>query len=167
MTQAPSAWWHYVDRKRVELDLTGAEFATRSGIGKSHAYQILKGERPQATLETLRAVARGLGITPSELLAGMGEGAEDEPEVAEMTALFRHLPKPERKTARQILNALTPANSHTKPRANAQNGTRGNLDAARRNEHKNRSDPPLTEGNHWPKMLRFFTPRMPLALTAG
>ena len=87
--------------------LTVKEFARRSGLGVSHAYQILRGQRPNASAETVEAVARGLSMTPAEMLTAMGKGAGGlAPDEAEVLAIFRQVPQERRDVVRDLLRAM-------------------------------------------------------------
>ena|SRR5580765_6071627 len=95
---------------RQQIDAQGLsvkEFAARSGLGLSHAYQILDGKRPRASSQTFEAVARGLSMTPAEMLVAMGKGTGSlDADETEMLALFRQVPLAQRLTLKQIVRSL-------------------------------------------------------------
>jgi transcriptional regulator with XRE-family HTH domain len=111
--------------------LTVKEFARRSGLGLSHAYQILRGERTRPSAETFDAVARGLNMTPAEMAVAMGKGTEsDDPEEVEWLALVRQLAPEKKPAARDYLRFMAAQGvepSHTAKGRGAGTGKRQDL----------------------------------------
>jgi transcriptional regulator with XRE-family HTH domain len=68
---------------RDELDARGLDekqFAARAGLGLSHVYQILRGERRSVRDDTLQKIAAGLGMTMSEVSLAREELQAKTPE---------------------------------------------------------------------------------------
>jgi transcriptional regulator with XRE-family HTH domain len=87
--------------------LSVREFSQRSGLGISHIYQILRGQRARRlSADTLDAFARGLGLTPAEMAAGMGRGTSPSPEDIEWIALGRRVPADKVSAAKDMLRGL-------------------------------------------------------------
>jgi transcriptional regulator with XRE-family HTH domain len=97
----------FTRRQMTLLGIDAKTLSKRSGLGLSHIYQIIKGERPRPSAGTLDAIARGFGMTPAEMAIAMGRATpEDDPEESELVALFRLVPTSQRQTVKQILRGL-------------------------------------------------------------
>jgi transcriptional regulator with XRE-family HTH domain len=70
-TLPPETLGDRIRRLRRAKSLTPQELAKRVGCHQSTIYDLEGGGNP--TLETVRAVAKALGITPSKLLSGVRE----------------------------------------------------------------------------------------------
>jgi transcriptional regulator with XRE-family HTH domain len=62
-------------RRRRELNLTQAEVAEKTGLKQFHISRIESGDIKDVKGDTLRRLARALGVTTDYLL-GMGEDSE-------------------------------------------------------------------------------------------
>ena len=65
-------------RKKRGMSL--AELADKTGLSKSFLWEVEVSRRPNLSINSLTALASGLGVTPSFLLSGdpLGEDAEDD-----------------------------------------------------------------------------------------
>lgn len=73
----------FVRRLRREKDLSLADVSNRSGgrIGRTHIHRIENGEAKGVSVEKLRALAKGLGVTDEEIFAvARGKKPEDDPD---------------------------------------------------------------------------------------
>lgn len=104
----PISLSHFLRQQLAAQQLSEKEFALRSGVGLSHIYQMLRGERKYVRGETLDRIAAGLGLTPSAMAVLMGKGAPDEdPDEAETLALYRMLPAEQKPMVKTIIRSLT------------------------------------------------------------
>lgn len=103
-----TALGEFARREIKAQGLSVKDFASKSGLGLSHTYQILRGDRSKRTsAETVEAVARGLGLTPAELAVAMSHGAPDEdPQRAVVSALVRQVRREDLTTVERILRAF-------------------------------------------------------------
>ncbi len=62
----------HIKKLRLEKGMTQKELAGEMGIDFQHIYRLEKGEQNVSYL-TIRNVAKGLSINPSELLRGLDE----------------------------------------------------------------------------------------------
>lgn len=117
----PTSLDQFVQQQLEAQGLTVKEFARRSGLGISHAYQVLRGERSKRpSAETFDAVARGLNMTPAEMAVAMGKGAlEASPDETEWLALYRQLPTEHRPTVKQIVRNLAVQPTRQTPKRQA------------------------------------------------
>ena len=69
---APLAFGREVRRRRGALGLTLEQLAERSGLTPNYIGTVENGLR-DPSLSTVLALAKGLGISPGELLGGVGE----------------------------------------------------------------------------------------------
>lgn len=114
-------------------DISIKTFSARSGLGLSHAYQLLRGERKSVSVETMDAIARGFGMSPAEAAAMMGRGpittGHDE---LERIAIVRQVSEADWPAAKRMLLGLaTPpqlANGHRDDAAKRRPGGRRALD---------------------------------------
>lgn len=63
---------------REQAELSTNKFAMMVGLSKSFVIQIEHGRR-NVSLDTIERIAHGLGISPSELLEGIGSHLEETP----------------------------------------------------------------------------------------
>ena len=97
----------FAQQQRLAQGLTVKEFARKAGLGISHAYQILGGERPRPSAETFDAVARGLSMTPAEMAVAMGRAAAgQDPDELETIAIYRQIDAEKRSAAKDMLRGL-------------------------------------------------------------
>jgi transcriptional regulator with XRE-family HTH domain len=101
-------------RQQLDLQqLTEREFAARSGLGLSHVYQILRGERKHTRGDTLDKVAIGLHMTPAEMANAMGRGSLLDDLDPEIAALVRQVQIEDQPTLKSMLRGLvSPRNGH-------------------------------------------------------
>lgn len=71
-TLAPLAFGREVRRRRGALGLTLEQLAESSGLTPNYIGTVENGRR-DPSLSTVLALAKGLGVTPGELLGGIGE----------------------------------------------------------------------------------------------
>jgi transcriptional regulator with XRE-family HTH domain len=81
-------------------DLSPEEFGRRSGLGTSHIYQIIRGEKPNVRQATVDRIAKGLSMTSAELLAALNDDPDDDvieqairQRTAEMREAVRDIPR--------------------------------------------------------------------------
>jgi transcriptional regulator with XRE-family HTH domain len=109
----------FVQQQLDSQQLTVKEFATRSGLGLSHTYQLLRGERKRGvTGETMDAIARGLKMTPAEMAVLMGRGAVAVPDEIERIAIVRQISPEDWPAAKRMLLGLAAINTTSDPTAN-------------------------------------------------
>lgn len=75
-----------IRRLRQALDLTAAELARRSGVGKSSLSEIEADTRESTNPHWLARIATELGVTLDELVNGTGRAAPPSPPVADPPA---------------------------------------------------------------------------------
>lgn len=68
----PQAFGREVRRRRLALGFTLEQLAERSSLTPNYIGTVEHGQR-DPSLSTILALAGGLGVTPAELLAGLGE----------------------------------------------------------------------------------------------
>jgi transcriptional regulator with XRE-family HTH domain len=97
----------FARRQLAAQGLSVKEFARRADLGLSHAYQLIRGERPRPSAETFDAIARGLNMTPAEMAVAMGKGVVDlAPDEVEMLAIYRQVPPEEKPIIKRQLRGL-------------------------------------------------------------
>ncbi len=69
------------------------EFARDIGVNGSGLHQLIRGERKSLDSATIEKIARGLRMTPAELATVIGQGPDDDPEVAETLSIIRAVPR--------------------------------------------------------------------------
>ena len=76
------------------------EFGRRSGLGTSHVYQIIRGQKSNIRQATVDRIADGLGMTVGELMTAVEAQTEPDPieqmihaRVAEMREAVRDTPR--------------------------------------------------------------------------
>lgn len=74
-------------RERRGMDIT--DLASASGLSSSYISQIENGKRSNLTLSTLEALASGLGVTLSELVAVDAEDEKDEKDMLDLNDIMR------------------------------------------------------------------------------
>lgn len=140
---------------RQQIDAQGISvklFAARAELGLSHAYQILRDERSRVTPDTLEAVARGLSMTPAELLIGMGRAADAlSADEAEMLALYRGTPDEQRPVVKGMLRGLVVRPTHPTSNGRADASRKRAQAAMRKLTHQGEDgpDPNLTASSAW------------------
>ena len=65
--------------RRHLLNISQDELADRSGLHRTYVCDVEQGNR-NLTFFSLVAIARGLGVTVSQLTAGIGPSTQEEPE---------------------------------------------------------------------------------------
>lgn len=129
----------FVNQQIASQHLTVKEFAARSGLGLSHAYQLLRGERKRGvTSETMDAIARGLRMTPAEMavLMGRGDDSANVPDELERIAIVRQISPEDWPAAKRMLLGLAAVNTHTDASVNPP--------SSRNNTRRRGQQPPLT-----------------------
>lgn len=113
----PTPLSQFLRQQLVAQQLSEREFALRSGLGLSHVYQILRGDKKHTRGDTLDKIAEALGMAPSEMQVAMGKGSTDlAPDDVEVLAAYRRVPAEKKETAKDLLHAL--GVQPTQPRAN-------------------------------------------------
>lgn len=69
---------HFLQSQLDARNELAADFATRAGLGVSHVYQILRGERGNVRKDTLEKIARGFGMTVPQMMTAIDPSLADE-----------------------------------------------------------------------------------------
>ena len=97
----------FLSRQLDAMGLTAEQFARKAGLNASGIYQIVRGERIYVQDRTLDKIAAALNMTPAEMALAMGKAAATEdPDEAEILALFRDVPTEKRSAAKDVLRGL-------------------------------------------------------------
>lgn len=144
----------------VRRQWTVPEFARRSGISPSLAYQIIDG-RDNVRRSTFESIASALGMTPAELATAIGSGDEPlTPREVQMVVAFRSLPEAEQSMLERFVQGLrlqrprTGANSHASPTANSKTQGGRKLGKGRPGKADDNGNPTLTSRSHRPEPRR-------------
>lgn len=124
----------FIRQQRDTQQLSMKQFAARSGLGLSHAYQLLRGERKSVSVETLDAIALGFGMTPAEMAAAMGksETVMDPGQLA-WNALYEQMDATTRSKVFPMVRAA----------ANTSDEGTANSSGSRINHRRGRQQPPI------------------------
>jgi transcriptional regulator with XRE-family HTH domain len=100
--QAPLTFGREVRRRRGALGLTLEQLAERSALTPNYIGTVENGRR-DPSLSTVLALAKGLGVSPGELLGGVGELS---PVATEAATLIESLTPDIQATTLELLRAL-------------------------------------------------------------
>lgn len=128
----PTSLSQFIRQQLLAQQLSERDYALRSGVGLSHIYQILRGERKHVRSDTLDKLAIGLNMTPAEMAVAMGRSAatDVDPDEAEALALFRQVPPDMKDAAKGMLRGL--AAETVQPTLRQSNGRRDGASTGRR-----------------------------------
>lgn len=101
-TQAPLTFGREVRRRRGVLGLTLEQLAEKSGLTPNYIGTVENGRR-DPSLSTVLALAKGLGLSASELLGGAGETT---PAASEASALIQTLSPDVQEAVLELLRVL-------------------------------------------------------------
>jgi transcriptional regulator with XRE-family HTH domain len=76
MTSTPLG--HFLQSQLDARNELAADFAARAGLGVSHVYQILRGERGNVRKDTLEKIAHGFGMTVPQMMATIDPTLTDD-----------------------------------------------------------------------------------------
>jgi len=136
-----SALGSYLEDELHRRDLSPEDFGRRSGLGTSHVYQIIRGQKTNVRQSTIDRIAEGLGMTPAELMVAIGKGAaDDSPKRASLHALLRLVPDEDLSTIERVVRpfVVLPA----QPRPSARHDARSSRLKAKQRELEQAQDGP-------------------------
>ena len=136
-----SALGSYLEDELHRRDLSPEDFGRRSGLGTSHVYQIIRGQKTNVRQSTIDRIAEGLGMTPAELMVAIGKGAaDDSPKRASLHALLRLVPDEDLSTIERVVRpfVVSPAQRRSIGR---QDGVSNRLKAKQRELEQGQAGP--------------------------
>ncbi len=81
---APTPLGHFLQSQLDARHELASDFAVRAGLGVSHVYQILRGERIDIRKGTLEKIAAGFGMTVAEMMATVEPRLTDDDPLVEL-----------------------------------------------------------------------------------